>query len=200
MKQFFVIFCLAALVTTGCTAVKADEPYSPSIAALKSNEMLIATILQCHRSCSTATLEFRNGNVRLIAPELDLSSKEIPDLTFRLEGKVMVTDPSELSETITLRLTAEEIKFLDGYFLSGDNPDYSCSNVVKIMFEHRSEGSILNTKDFQIYPCSQGGDKVSPTRIWYHLEDIQSEIPYWRMSSEDRHEMMIQRWEKNKRE
>jgi len=197
MNQFFVIFYLAVLVISGCTAVKVDEPFSPSIATLESNETLIATILQCHRSCSTATLEFKNGEVRLIAPKLDLASKEIPDLTYSGGMKVMVTDPAELSETIILRLTVEEIQFLDGYFLSGDNPDFSCSNVIKIMFEHKRRDTILDRKDFQIYPCSEGDDKVSPTKIWYHLEDIQNEIPFWRMSPEERHEMLIQRWEKD---
>jgi len=190
VKKTIIFVFLFAHFLAGCVAVEREEAHAASIKALKSDEALYATVLSCHRGCSISTIKFMNDDASLVLRPLSLSADEISELESYFAGPVVFKDQKDILGSSRLKLTAKEIEDLDGYFLLGDDPQYSCSNIIKISFEHKKGSRILDSKDSQIYPCVTGDEQISPTKLLVHLEEIQSEVPFWRMSEDARHEML----------
>ena len=196
MKKTIIFFFLLVHFLAGCVSLESEEPFAASIKALKSDEVLYATVLSCHRGCSASTIKFTNGEASLTPRELTLSADEISELESRFAGSVVVREEKDILGSPTLSLTAKEIEDLDSYFLLGDDPRFSCSNIIRITFEHKKRRHVLNSKDFQVYPCISGDEQVSPSKLLVHLEEIKSEVPYWRMSEDERQEMLKSHYSK----
>jgi len=196
VKKTIISFFLFAHFLAGCVSVESEEAYTASIKALKSDEALYANVLSCHRGCSISTIKFMNDEASLVLRKLSLSADETSELESRFAGAVVFKGQKDILASPRLNLTAKEIEDLDSYFLLGDDPQYSCSNIIKISFEHKKGSRILDSKDSQIYPCITGDEQISPSKILVHLEDIQSEVPYWRMSEDERHEMLKSHYSK----
>ena len=189
MQPIFKIILALTFICAGCSSNK-GEVYVPSIGQLKAGESLIMNILECHRGCWTATVEFKDGYAGLIPYEIDLTPEDISELESYF-GKAIDFDANRPSFDRTLKLTAKEISDLDRYFTM---PANGCSNVIKISFEHKRDDVIFNNKGLNLYPCITGSDSViSPTRLIIYLDDTNRfDIPFWRLSAAEHDE-----WIKN---
>ena len=73
-----------------------------------------------------------NDDASLVLRQLSLSADEISELESYFAGPVVFKDQKDILGSPRLKLTAKEIKDLDSYFLLGNDPQYSCSNIIKI--------------------------------------------------------------------
>ena len=149
------IIGLFAFILVGCAA-QSDEPYTPSIAALKPNEALVMDLSACHWGCTEGEVKFENNTASMGPHSLSLTPLEIDQLDrYFLRGRDLDTE-------------------------------YRCSLPIHISFTQKKGVQVLNQTDTQIYPCFFGEDDVIiPIDLVTHLNKRPDEIPYWRESSEE---------------
>ena len=148
---------LVVLLNLSACKQSQNANLSPSIESLNANETLIMNYSACHWGCTKGTVIFKGGRAHL--------------------------------NDYSLKLTEKEIAELDQYFQLGKSPEEgaSCSLPIEISFELKKQLKTLNLKEMQIYPCTFGHDsRITPERLMHHLTERANDIPFWRMSSEER--------------
>jgi len=157
--RLFLKFSLGLMVLTVATfALRTDETYSPSIAALKPNETLVMKYSACHSGCDKGIVEFKNQKARMNGYTLDLSAEEIRQF---------------------------DSHFLLGDDLADD---YFCSLEIMISFQKRKPFNAPVKKKPRRYQCVFNYDetRVSPEALVYHFNATPRETPFWRRPAEDR--------------
>ena len=163
MKATLKNLCMLALfISLGCAPTK-NTTYAPSLTKLDSNETLIMKLRACHNGCTKGVVKFRSGKA--------------------IFGRY------------SLELTPAEMLALDGYFVRGKslNSAWECSLPIYISFKQKRGVFTINSKERQIYPCTFREDEnfLHPELLVRHFTETPMEIPYWRLSSEERNKKNI---------
>jgi len=183
MKQAILSIFIISLVGVGCmsaTSSNPDDAYLPSISNLKTDEVLIMNVLECHRGCTTGTVEFKGRQASLIPNQISLTAKEISQLESYFFTTIDFNDDTP-NFNRRLDLTEEEISDLEDYFIE---PHTGCSKVIKMSFEHKKGTKVLNSTPLKTYKCSFE-QKISPSNLKWYLKDERMYAPYWRLSPEE---------------